>query len=155
MDENSLKQVYKLTPKQNEVLTYLVKGLTDKQIANEMLIKHRTVQSHLSEIYSKLNVKNRTEACFLTLNFKPSKPASKDIYSLYLNTNNVFDKILGNILFYRLKSNDDLICSAEYHLATSAFMLKNNCSLNYLQSLSEEFRKELDYMCNLIEFTLN
>ncbi|MEI2679057.1 MAG: LuxR C-terminal-related transcriptional regulator [Burkholderiaceae bacterium] len=54
-----------LTPRENEVLTYLSKGFTIKEIANLAGIKWFTVNDHIRSIYKKLNVTSRAEAAVL------------------------------------------------------------------------------------------
>lgn len=54
-----------LTPREIEVLTYLSKGFTIKEIANLMGIKWFTVNDHIKAIYRKLNVSSRAEAAVL------------------------------------------------------------------------------------------
>lgn len=51
-----------LTERESEVLGLLAKGLANKQIAVALGISEHTVKFHVSSIYSKLNVTNRTEA---------------------------------------------------------------------------------------------
>lgn len=55
----------RLTPRENEVLTYLSKGFTIKEIASLMGIKWFTVNDHIKSIYKKLNVSSRAEAAVL------------------------------------------------------------------------------------------
>ena len=55
----------RLTPRENEVLTYLSKGFTIKEIAALMGIKWFTVNDHIKSIYKKLNVSSRAEAAVL------------------------------------------------------------------------------------------
>ncbi len=55
----------KLTPRESEVLTYLSKGFTIKEIASLMGIKWFTVNDHIKSIYKKLNVSSRAEAAVL------------------------------------------------------------------------------------------
>ena len=55
----------RLTPRENEVLTYLSKGFTIKEIAGLMSIKWFTVNDHIKSIYKKLNVSSRAEAAVL------------------------------------------------------------------------------------------
>jgi two-component system, NarL family, nitrate/nitrite response regulator NarL len=55
----------RLTPRESEVLTYLSKGFTIKEIANLMSIKWFTVNDHIKSIYKKLNVSSRAEAAVL------------------------------------------------------------------------------------------
>jgi len=51
-----------LTERETEVLGLLSKGLANKQIAVSLGISEHTVKFHVSSIYTKLNVTNRTEA---------------------------------------------------------------------------------------------
>jgi len=51
-----------LTERESEVLGWLAKGLANKQIAVALGISEHTVKFHVSSIYTKLNVTNRTEA---------------------------------------------------------------------------------------------
>jgi len=51
-----------LTERESEVLGLVAKGLANKQIAVALGISEHTVKFHVSSIYSKLNVTNRTEA---------------------------------------------------------------------------------------------
>lgn len=51
-----------LTDRESEVLGLVAKGLANKQIAVALGISEHTVKFHVSSIYSKLNVTNRTEA---------------------------------------------------------------------------------------------
>ncbi len=55
----------RLTPRETEVLTYLSKGFTIKEIAQLMGIKWFTVNDHIKSIYKKLNVSSRAEAAVL------------------------------------------------------------------------------------------
>jgi DNA-binding NarL/FixJ family response regulator len=51
-----------LTERELEVLRLAARGLTNKQIGHDLDISDRTVQNHLANIYTKLNVASRTEA---------------------------------------------------------------------------------------------
>ncbi len=51
-----------LTERELEVLNLLSRGLANKQIAVELGISEHTVKFHVSSIYTKLGVTNRTEA---------------------------------------------------------------------------------------------
>jgi DNA-binding NarL/FixJ family response regulator len=51
-----------LTDRESEVLGLVAKGLANKQIAVALGISEHTVKFHVSSIYTKLNVTNRTEA---------------------------------------------------------------------------------------------
>lgn len=51
-----------LSPREQAVLDCLAKGLTYKQIADQMTISIDTVRTYLRRIYEKLHVQSRTEA---------------------------------------------------------------------------------------------
>jgi len=51
-----------LTPREQEVLSRLATGCTNKEIAQDLFISERTVKSHLSSIFRKLKVSRRLEA---------------------------------------------------------------------------------------------
>lgn len=51
----------KLTPKQNEILSYLAKGMSNKAIAETLGITEGTVKMHVTQVYSKLGVQSRAE----------------------------------------------------------------------------------------------
>lgn len=51
-----------LTPREVEVLEYVVSGKSNREIAEALYIEEKTVKNHVSNIYSKLHLKNRYEA---------------------------------------------------------------------------------------------
>jgi len=50
-----------------DVLRSVVRGLSNRAIAQEMGISHRTVQGHLANLFGKLAVNSRTEAALLAV----------------------------------------------------------------------------------------
>lgn len=52
----------KLSPREIEVLTALVQGLSNKEIAEQLFISETTVKLHISNVYRKLGVKSRSQA---------------------------------------------------------------------------------------------
>ena len=54
--------IEELTHRENEVLQLLSKGFLYKEIADKLEIATSTVKRHLSHIYQKLQVQNKTEA---------------------------------------------------------------------------------------------
>jgi two-component system, NarL family, response regulator LiaR len=51
-----------LHPREVQVLALAAKGIGNKTIASQLCISERTVQTHLANIFKKLNVGSRTEA---------------------------------------------------------------------------------------------
>src|SRR5918999_2300301 len=51
-----------LTPSEQRVLASLAQGLSNKEIAQELWLTQQTVKFHLTNIYRRLGVANRTEA---------------------------------------------------------------------------------------------
>lgn len=51
-----------LTQRESEILSYVVTGLSNRGIANKLVIGDETVKSHLRSIYRKLAVSDRTSA---------------------------------------------------------------------------------------------
>jgi len=51
-----------LSPREQDVMKFAAEGLTNMQIGDELSLSPRTVQSHLRNIFTKLNVSSRTEA---------------------------------------------------------------------------------------------
>lgn len=50
-----------LTPTERRVLRLVAQGLTNQQVADELKVSRRTVESHVSNILSKVGLNNRTE----------------------------------------------------------------------------------------------
>ncbi|MEO9485550.1 MAG: LuxR C-terminal-related transcriptional regulator [Ekhidna sp.] len=51
-----------LSKRELEVLELLAQGLSNQEIANKLFVSLNTAKTHISNIYSKLNVKRRTQA---------------------------------------------------------------------------------------------
>jgi DNA-binding NarL/FixJ family response regulator len=51
-----------VTKSELRVLSSLVQGRSNKQIADEIFVSEKTVKNHLNHLFKKLGVKNRTEA---------------------------------------------------------------------------------------------
>jgi NarL family two-component system response regulator LiaR len=59
-----------LTEREREVLSLMIEGLNNTQIAGRLTVSPSTIKSHVSSILSKLGVASRTEAVTLALRHK-------------------------------------------------------------------------------------
>jgi DNA-binding NarL/FixJ family response regulator len=50
-----------LTPKEKEVIRYVIDGYSNKEIADKMSISPRTIETHRANVLNKFNLKNTTE----------------------------------------------------------------------------------------------
>ena len=71
---NAVEEEGEFTPepvstREREVLLLAARGLSGKEIATQLFISERTVQTHLASIYDKLGAKNKTEAMLLSLKY--------------------------------------------------------------------------------------
>ncbi len=64
-----------LTARELEVLALLARGLSNRAIAETLVISERTVQAHLTSIFSKMNVGSRLEAVMTAIRLGWLKPA--------------------------------------------------------------------------------
>jgi DNA-binding NarL/FixJ family response regulator len=60
-DADAGGQVPRLTDRETEVLRLVAKGLSYKQIAERLVVSHRTVQNHVQNTLNKLQLHNRVE----------------------------------------------------------------------------------------------
>ena len=68
------KDCEKLTPREREVLRYVLKGLRNKQIAHEMAIDERSVKRHRTNLMAKLGVGSVAELVQFAVEAGLSKP---------------------------------------------------------------------------------
>jgi len=57
----------KLTPREMEILDLLAKGASNKEIAQQLCIEEKTVKNHMSNIFAKLHVNDRTQALIVAI----------------------------------------------------------------------------------------
>lgn len=59
--------ISRLSPREREVVVLLADGLSNSQIAEQLFISERTTNRHLSNIFTKLGVRNRTAAAKIAI----------------------------------------------------------------------------------------
>ena len=64
-----------LSKREIEVITYLAKGFSNKEIAAELFISEKTVKSHINHIFKKLKISRRIEALMYAVNQGFVKPS--------------------------------------------------------------------------------
>ena len=74
-DRETAARLATLSPQQFKVLARVAEGRLNKQIADELGIQERTVKAHMSAIFEKLGVRNRTQAGVLLGSLALSDPA--------------------------------------------------------------------------------
>ncbi len=62
-----LREALKLTAREAEVLLWISRGKSNRDIAEILGLSHRTVSKHLEQIFEKLGVENRTAATALAI----------------------------------------------------------------------------------------
>ena len=63
LEEEQLPHVqHPLTPREQDVLAELTKGKSNREIASSLFVTEKTVKTHISNIFTKLSVQDRTQA---------------------------------------------------------------------------------------------
>jgi DNA-binding NarL/FixJ family response regulator len=62
LDEDTSARLAGLTEREIEIVKAVARGLSSQAIGKELWVTEQTVKFHLTNIYRKLNVSNRTEA---------------------------------------------------------------------------------------------
>lgn len=69
-DPNGCSDAHDLTPRQEEVLKRLQRGLSNKEIARELEMSEATVKVHVRQLMKRLGVTNRTQAAVLAVRLR-------------------------------------------------------------------------------------
>ena len=73
-DQQVAARLASLTPQQFRVLSQVADGQLNKQIADKLGIQERTIKAHLSLIFQKLGVRNRTQASVMLRSLELGDP---------------------------------------------------------------------------------
>lgn len=76
-DSELAARLASLSPQQFRVLVLVAQGLLNKQIADRLDVQERTVKAHLSAIFERLGVRNRTQASVVLRELELSDPSRK------------------------------------------------------------------------------
>ncbi len=76
-DANLAARLASLSPQQFRVLVLVAEGLLNKQIADRLDVQERTVKAHLTAIFDRLGVRNRTQAGVVLRELELSDPARR------------------------------------------------------------------------------
>jgi two-component system, NarL family, nitrate/nitrite response regulator NarL len=60
-DLQNAPSISSLTPREKEILLLVSKGLTNKQMAEQLFISENTVKNHMKNLLEKLNLENRVQ----------------------------------------------------------------------------------------------
>lgn len=61
------------TPSETRVAELVVKGMSNKEVADKLNVSEKTVKFHLGKIYKRLEIKSRTQLVVWTLKSKDFK----------------------------------------------------------------------------------
>jgi len=67
VEESQLAREFQLTEREAEVLAWVTRGKSNREISEILIISPRTVNKHLERIFTKLGVENRTAATSLAM----------------------------------------------------------------------------------------
>lgn len=70
-----------LSRREMDVLTLVVRGCSNRQIAQELYIDETTVKTHLHRIFEKLNVRDRTQAAILAMQRGWCQPSNTPVFT--------------------------------------------------------------------------
>ncbi len=66
--------VSRLTDREREIMTLLAEGMSNKAIAARLYLSVRTVEGHLTNLYTRLGVHSRTEAALIAIHHNLHAP---------------------------------------------------------------------------------
>ncbi|WP_274308083.1 response regulator [Solibacillus daqui] len=76
-EENKPHFINPLTPREQDVLAELTKGKSNREIASSLFVTEKTVKTHISNIFTKLQVQDRTQAALYAVKHNLTEPSEK------------------------------------------------------------------------------
>ncbi|OCC22440.1 DNA-binding response regulator [Croceicoccus estronivorus] len=76
--DDDVARLARLTPAQRRILALVAQGLLNKQIAHEMQISEATVKAHMTAIFRRLGVVNRTQAVLIAKQLDIAAPPAAE-----------------------------------------------------------------------------
>ncbi|OUC11837.1 MAG: DNA-binding response regulator [Alkalinema sp. CACIAM 70d] len=65
LSEDTLHSLESLTPREQEILQWIAQGASNREIAQQLYISEKTVKNHITNILSRLGLRDRTQAAIL------------------------------------------------------------------------------------------
>lgn len=76
-DETKPHIMNPLTPREQDVLAELTKGKSNREIASSLFVTEKTVKTHISNIFTKLQVQDRTQAALYAVKHNLTEGSGK------------------------------------------------------------------------------
>ena len=110
------------TPREQELIILIGRGLQNKVIAYELNISENTVRAHISNIMRKFNLHNRTQIAVMFLT--KSAPSDQE-ESVAYNVSLISHLVDREIAQFRPSNNSELGCRLQNHFSKTK--ISRNC----------------------------
>jgi DNA-binding NarL/FixJ family response regulator len=77
LDDSARRRVAALTPREHEVLALMARGLSNSEIAGELIVGENTVKTHVSHVLDKLAARDRIQAVILAYEAGVTEPGTR------------------------------------------------------------------------------
>lgn len=58
-----------LTIREQEIIAHMAQGMSNRDMAEELFISEKTVKNHVSNIFQKMHVRDRTQAVLVAIKY--------------------------------------------------------------------------------------